>query len=117
MPFRIPARLFDAVVRKLGYVPAAEMAAALADKEKLEGELRHKNSNLRHQIYLRDRLEKEVEFLRQLELAHANRESGIQRACARIDTIADNLLDYMKSVWPDAHGVEDRPTGVTPDAA
>lgn len=122
MPHRIPAKLFDKVARLCGYVPATEMAAALAEKEKLEGELRHKNANLRSNIYLRDRLEKEVEFLRRLELAHANKESGTQQAVERIDAITDRLLEFMQSVWPEAHDLHfsleaDQPADDTKETA
>lgn len=109
--------LFDKVARKCGYVTRNEMQAAvtavLAEKNTLEGELKHKNRNLQNQITLRDRLEREIEFLRQLELAHAKKESGVQQAVSRIDAITGNLLAFMQSVWPEAHALDHDPTQAT----
>jgi hypothetical protein len=105
MAFPTPARLFDKVARWAGYVPRSEADEAVskitAEKHQLAGELRHKNSNLRSQIMLRDRLENELQFLRDLELAHAKKESGVQQAVDRMDAITGTLLEYMKTVWPD----------------
>lgn len=102
--------LFDKLARHAGYVTRAEMDAAVTvvidEKNKLEGELRHKNNNLRNQVYLRDRLEREVEFLRQLELAHARQESPVQKAVERIDAVTNKMLEFMQSVWPEAHNLD-----------
>lgn len=107
--------LFDKLARKAGYVTRVEMqvavATVVAEKDRLEGELKHKNKNLQNTIYLRDRLEREVEFLRQLELAHAREESGTQQAVAKMDAVAEKLLEYMRSVWPDANDFD--PTQAT----
>lgn len=106
MPFRFPARVFDAIARRLGYVPRAEMVAALAAKDRIEQSLLHKTRGLQQQVSLRNRLENEVQFLRELELARASGNSGVQQAVDRIDAIASNLLGFMQSVWPEAHDLE-----------
>ena len=111
MPFRIPGRILDTLVRAAGYVPVAEMHAALAKAAELEGELRHKNANLRNNIMLRDRLENELQFMRELELAHAKKESGVQQAVDRIDNITGKLLEMMQATWPAA--IVDDPTQAT----
>lgn len=102
MPFKLLRDGIDSLAKRAGYIPVAEMKAALAAKDAVEQELRHKTRNLEHQIFCRDRLEKELAWLKELQLAHANRESGTQRAVAHLDRITTNLLDMMKDVWPDA---------------
>lgn len=95
--------LFDAIAWQFGYVKLSEMISAIDIKTVAEKELRHKTRNLEQQLMLRDRLETEIDFLRKLELAHARRDSGICDAVNRMDTITENLLQMMRSVWPEAN--------------
>lgn len=106
-------RLFDAIARVRGYVPRAEMAEAVAvvgeakDRAiealaKVEQQLRHANRNLTQQVMFRDHLQKEIEFLRELERSHSRRDNTVWRAVDRIDLIAENLVNLMQSTWPHA---------------
>jgi len=107
MPFRLIKSGVNFLARWAGYVPISEMEAALQAKDATEQELRHKTRGLEQQIYYRDRLEKELDWLKELELAHARKESGTQRAVEELDRITNNLLDMMRDVWPDALQLED----------
>lgn len=105
MPLKLIRDCTTAVFRRMGYVPISEMRAALAEKDKVEQELRHKTRNLEQQVIHRDRLESELGFLRELELAHARNESGTQQAVDKLDKITGNLIAMMQSVWPEAHSL------------
>ncbi len=105
------------LAKRFGLVPLAEMQAALAEKERIETELRHRTRNLEHQVCLRDRLEKEVTFLRELQLAHARNESDTHKAVTRLDDITNNLIDMMKNVWPAAHALDDESVDSEPSVA
>lgn len=99
--------LFDLVARRAGYVRRKEMTAAVdavtRDKELTENELRHKTRSLEHQIALRDRLEREVEFMRELELAQTRGDSRTQRSIGRLDRAIDFLLENLRETWPSAY--------------
>ncbi len=111
MPFKLMREVIKVTARRLGYVPLAEMAAALAERDKIELELQHKTRNLQSQLVLRAQLEKQIAFLQELELAHARNESGTQQAVDKLDKITSNLLDMMKSVWPEAYNLDAPPEG------
>ncbi len=107
------SRLFDAIARVRGYVPRTEMTeavavvsgakdSAIASLAKVEQQLRHANRNLTQQVMFRDHLQKEIEFLRELERSHARRDNTVWRAVDRIDLIAENLVNLMQSTWPHA---------------
>lgn len=102
--------LLDRVMRVCGYVPKTEMEAALARKEVesgqvtqvLERDLRHTKRNLAQVNVSFSYLESEVEYLRQLGLAHANGSARVCRAVNRLDQVSANLVAYMQDNWPDA---------------
>lgn len=112
MPVKLVRDCATYMFRWMGYVPISEMQAALAEKDKVEQELRLKTRNLEAQIVHRDRLENELAFLRELELAHATNSSGTQQAVEKLDKITNNLLEMMQSVWPEAITLtDDAPEG------
>jgi len=99
----MPAILIDRFIRHLGYVPKSEMDDALVGRDKIERELRHSKRDLQNQLYLRDRLEKEVGFLRELELARVRNNTATQQAVARLDAATDKLEELMENTWPAAN--------------
>lgn len=103
------SRFFDRVLLKCGYVPAAKMRAAIAAMSQVEQALRHKTRNLEHQILLHKRLEKEVAFLRQIELFRAGNYSDTQKAVDKLDAVSvnlDKLITILREVYPEAYKVE-----------
>lgn len=106
MPLKLMRDCTNYLARRAGYVPAAEMEQALAERDKIQEELLLKTRNLQSQILLRDRMEQEVNFLRELQLAHARNESGTQQAVEKLDNITKNLVAMMQSVWPEAYSLE-----------
>lgn len=102
-------RLFDAVARKAGYVPVAELTKLRSEKDQeasdmgeVAKELRHVQRNLEHQIALRDRMDVEIAFLRAMQLSHKTEDSGIQKAVSRMESIANQLETMMQDTWPAA---------------
>lgn len=93
MPFRVLSAAMDNVARRLGYVPKHE-------HDQLIAKLEHKTRNLEAQIVYRDRLEKEIGFLRELELIHARKESGTQQAVQKLEDITSRLTVLMQDNWP-----------------
>lgn len=81
-----------------------EFDALIARQREVEQKLRHTNRNLEHQLTLRDRLEKEVGFLRELELAKARKDSEVHRAIDRLDAITGTLERFFQATWPDMKG-------------
>ncbi len=79
--------------RRAGYVPAADLAKAVAASDKANRALATANDALRN----------EVLYLRVLQLAHAKRESGVTQAVDKLDTITASLHQMMMDVWPDAY--------------
>lgn len=97
------------VARVAGFVPIAEMRAKLAEKDAqlattdgVEKEFRHAQRNLEHQLVLQDRMDREIAFLRELQLAHLKEDSDTQRAVSKIEAIADQLQAMMQDTWPAA---------------
>ena len=102
--------LLDRLARSAGYVRESTLVeavkAVVIEKDRLEEELRRKNRTLQLNINLRDRLETEVEFMRQLELSHARQDSGIEQAVAKLDAVANKTLELLRSVWPEVYGFD-----------
>lgn len=109
---RLKAAL-DRFLNRLGYVSAAalvrqahEHAEALRQRHdaqaKVEQELRHSKRNLEHQLAYRALLEKDVEFLRTLELARVSSYGGVQQATETMDRCTTRLVELMQAHYPDA---------------
>lgn len=104
-------RLFEYIAQRLGYVHQqdvdAQITAIVAAKDEVEKTLREKTRTLEYQLMMRDRLENEVGYLRDLQLAHARNSAGVCNAVARMDLITGKLREMMQSVWPDAVLLDD----------
>jgi hypothetical protein len=92
-----------------GFVPIEELqklqsekAKEAADMGEVEKELRHVQKNLEHQIILRDRMDREIAFLRAMQLAHKAEDSGIQKAVSKMEAITNQLQTMMQDTWPAA---------------
>lgn len=102
MSFKVVGRIVDWCARRAGYVPAAEVAAALAERNGMEHMLLQKTHNLEQTIAMRNRMDEEISFLRALQLAHSNQSTGVQRAVSTLETTVAHLQALMQDTWPAA---------------
>lgn len=86
----------DRLIFYLGYVPRSVMDAELAERTKVEHELRRSKRDLEEQLSCRKLLEDQVSFLRELQLAHARKDSATQQAINRLDTLVGELSGIME---------------------
>lgn len=113
MPFKLigrtVGRLADRWARQFGYVPVSELAALTAERNTIEQNLVLKTRNLEHTIEVRDRMDKEIEFLRALQLAHVNEETDLQKAVITLESTIAQLQTLMQDTWPAAIVEEQSP--------
>ena len=102
MVFKFIGRVVDRIARKAGYVPVAQLAAVIAEKEKTETELRHKTRNLEYTIETRNRMDQEIAFLRLLQLKQARGDSDTSKAVCRLEAVTAQLTGLMQDTWPAA---------------
>jgi hypothetical protein len=114
-------RLLAAVMRRIGYVRAVDLDDLQVRHDQVRSgydqmvrALRHSKRDLEHQLLWRARTEREIEFLRQLEIARVNNDTTFMQAVARMDTACGRIESFMEDTWPQA--IIDQPDPVTEEA-
>lgn len=93
--------LFKRFMAWLGYVPAAthisceQYQAELSRFNAITSQLRSTKRELERQFHLRHILDKEVNFLSELEIARCCQDTETYRAVCKIDSICGQLDSFM----------------------
>jgi hypothetical protein len=84
------------VLKLAGYVPSADVDLATAA---LECDVQHKDRSLEHEVLLRARADREVEFLRQLTTALVAESPVVRDAIDRLDRATNALDKFVREQW------------------
>lgn len=106
MKFQVLSDACNRVASYLGYVPVAQLVAALEAHARVEKELLARVESLELTLSVRGQLTNAVTEIAAVQATNTRNASDTQKAVDKLDGISRSLLDMMKDTWPAAYDLE-----------